>query len=224
MNVPFNDLKAQYATIQKEVTEAIAAVIDSCAFIGGPAVDAFEKKFASYCGADHSVGVASGTSALHLALAALDIGPGDEVITTPYTFIATTEAITHAGATIRLVDCIEDCGTMDPELLEGAITPRTKAIIPVHIYGQMAKMDPIMEIANRHGIPVIEDAAQAHGAEYRGRRAGSIGRIGCFSFYPGKNLGCYGDGGGVTTSDGALAERVRLLRDHGRSTKYEHCA
>ncbi len=222
MNVPFNDLRAQYATIKDELTPAIQKVIESCAFIGGPAQDRFEKSFASFCGTDDAIGVASGTAALHIVFSALDIGPGDEVITSPYTFIATTEAISQTGATIRFVDCrVEDAG-LDPAQLEAAITPRTKAIVPVHIYGQPADMDPILEIAARHGIPVIEDSAQAHGAEYKGRRCGSMGRVACFSFYPGKNLGAYGDAGGVTTSDPELAARVRLLRDHGRSTKYEH--
>ncbi len=222
MNVPFNDLNAQYKTIQPEIDAAISQVIRETSFIGGPAVDRFEKAFAEYCRTKHCVGLASGTGALHLAFLALGIGPGDEVITTPYTFIATTEAISQAGATIRFVDCLEGCGTMDPAQLEAAITPRTKAIVPVHIYGQPADMDPILAVAAKHGIPVVEDAAQAHGAEYKGRRVGSMGRIACTSFYPGKNLGCYGDGGGVTTNDGELADRIRLLRDHGRTSKYEH--
>ncbi len=222
MNVPFNDLHAQYKTIQPEIDAAIAQVVKETSFIGGPAVDRFEKAFAAYCGTKHCVGLASGTAALHIAFLAMDIGPGNEVITTPYTFIATTEAITQAGATIKFVDCREECGTMDPAQLEAAIGPRTKAIVPVHIYGQPADMRPILEIASRHGIPVIEDAAQAHGAMDHGRRVGSMARIACFSFYPGKNLGCYGDGGGVTTDDEALAERIRLLRDHGRTSKYEH--
>ncbi len=222
MNVPFNDLHAQYKSIQPEMDVAIAQVMRETSFIGGPAVERFEKAFAEYCGTKHCVGLASGTAALHIAFLAMDIGPGDEVITTPYTFIATTEAITQAGATIKFVDCREECGTMDPAQLEAAITPRTKAIVPVHIYGQPADMDPILKIAAKHGIPVIEDAAQAHGAMDKGRRVGSMGRIACYSFYPGKNLGCYGDGGGVTTNDGALADRIRLLRDHGRTSKYEH--
>jgi dTDP-4-amino-4,6-dideoxygalactose transaminase len=222
VNVPFNDLRAQYHTIKPEIDAAIAEILDSCAYIGGPALDSFESNFARYCGTSESVGLASGTAALHLAMAALDIGPGDEVITTPYTFIATTEAITQAGATIRFVDCREEDGCMDPAQLEAAITPRTKAVIPVHLYGQPADMDPILEIAARHGIVVIEDAAQAVGAEYRGRRVGSLGRVACFSFYPGKNLGCYGDGGAITTNDETLAKRIRLLRDHGRTTKYSH--
>ena len=222
MNVPFNDLRAQYHTIKPEIDAAIAEVLESCAYIGGPALERFEKSFADYCGTEESVGLASGTAALHLSLAALDIGPGDEVITTPYTFIATTEAISQTGAAIVFVDCREEDGCLDPELLEEAITARTKAIIPVHLYGQPADLDPILEIAKRHGVPVIEDAAQSVGAEYKGRRAGSIGRIACFSFYPGKNLGAYGDGGGITTDDRDLAARIRLLRDHGRTTKYEH--
>jgi len=222
VNVPFNDLRAQYHTIKPEIDEAISEILESCAYIGGPALERFEANFASYCGTSEAVGLASGTAALHLAMAALDIGPGDEVITTPYTFIATTEAISQAGATIRFVDCTEEDGCMDPRQVEAAITPRTKAIIPVHLYGQPADMDPMLEIAMRHGVTVIEDAAQAVGAEYGGKRVGSLARIACFSFYPGKNLGCYGDGGAVTTNDAALAKRIRLLRDHGRTTKYAH--
>jgi dTDP-4-amino-4,6-dideoxygalactose transaminase len=222
VNVPFNDLHAQYQAIKPEIDAAIAEVIRTSAFIGGPAVERFEKAFAEYCGAKECVGLASGTAALHIAFDALGIGPGDEVITTPYTFIATTEAISQTGATIRFVDCRAECGTMDPKLLAEAITPRTRAIVPVHLYGQPCDMDPILEIGARHEIPVIEDAAQAHGAEIRGRRVGSMGRVSCFSFYPGKNLGCYGDGGAITTNDEALAQRIRLLRDHGRTSKYEH--
>jgi len=222
VNVPLNDLRAQYRTIKPEIDAKVAEVIESCAFVGGRFLDEFEKNFARFCGTEEAVGVASGTAALHLALTALDIGPGDEVITTPYTFIATTEAITQVGAAIRFVDCRVEDGCLDPEQLEAAITPRTKAIIPVHLYGQPADMDPILEIAARHGIPVIEDSAQSVAAEYKGRRAGSMGRIACFSFYPGKNLGGYGDGGAVTTNDAKLAARVKLLRDHGRTTKYEH--
>lgn len=222
MNVPLNDLRAQYRTIKPEIDAKVAEVIESCAFVGGRFLDEFEKDFARFCGTTEAVGVASGTSALHLALTALDIGPGDEVITTPYTFIATTEAITQTGAAIRFVDCRVEDGCMNPELLEAAITPRTRAVIVVHLYGQPVDMDPILEIAGRHRVVVIEDAAQAVASEYRGRRAGSMGRIACFSFYPGKNLGGYGDGGAVTTNDPELAARVKLLRDHGRTTKYEH--
>ncbi|MEZ5065221.1 MAG: DegT/DnrJ/EryC1/StrS family aminotransferase [bacterium] len=222
MKVPFNDLKAQYHTIKPEIDAAMAEVLESTAFIGGPALTRFEENFAKFCGADHCVGLASGTAALHIAFAALDIGPGDEVITSPWTFIATAEAISQTGANVKFVDCRLEDGCLDPAQLEAAITPRTKAIVPVHIYGQPADMDPILEIAGRHGIPVVEDAAQAHGAEYKGRRVGSMGRVACFSFYPGKNLGAYGDAGGIVTSDPELAHRIALLRDHGRTTKYEH--
>ena len=222
MNVPFNDLRAQYHTIKPEIDAAISEILESCAYIGGPALERFEKNFAAFCGAKHGVGLASGTAALHVTFAAMDIGPGDEIITTPWTFIATVEAISQAGASVRFVDCRLSDGCMDPEQLEAAITPRTKAIVPVHIFGQPCDMDPILAVANRHGVPVIEDAAQAHGAEDKGRRVGTFGRVACFSFYPGKNLGAYGDGGGVVTNDDALAARIRLLRDHGRTTKYEH--
>ncbi len=222
MNVPFNDLRAQYHTIKPEIDAAMSEVLESCAYIGGPALERFEKSFAAYCGTKHAIGLASGTAALHVAFAALDIGPGDEIITTPWTFIATTEAISQTGAVIKFVDCRLEDGCLDPAQLERAIGPRTKAIVPVHIFGQAVDMDAILEIANRRGIPVIEDAAQAHGSEIGGRRVGGIGRLACFSFYPGKNLGAYGDGGGVTTNDDALAARIRLLRDHGRTTKYEH--
>jgi dTDP-4-amino-4,6-dideoxygalactose transaminase len=222
VNVPFNDLRAQYHTIKPEIDAAVAEVLESCRYVGGPYLDGFEERFAKYCNTSEAVGVASGTAALHLVLAALDIGPGDEVITTPYTFIATTEAVSQTGASVRLVDCRVEDGCLDPEQLEAAITPRTKAVIPVHLYGQPADMDPILEIAERHGVTVIEDSAQAVGSKYKGRRAGSLGRVACFSFYPGKNLGAYGDAGGITTNDAALAQRLRLLRDHGRSTKYEH--
>ncbi len=222
MNVPFLDLKAQYACIKGEINEAIQRVLDSCAFSGGPFVEQFEKEWAAYCGVKHAVGVANGTEALWLALLALGVGAGDEVITVPNTFIATAEAITYAGATPVFVDIDENYYTMNPELLETAITPRTKAILPVHIFGQMADMDPIMEIARRHGLMVIEDACQAHGATYEGAKAGSIGHAGAFSFYPGKNLGAYGEAGAVTTNDDVLAGKVRTLRDHGQSKKYHH--
>ncbi len=224
MNVPFNDLRAQYQTIKPEVDAAISDVVQNTAFIGGPAVARFEENYAKHVGTKYCVGLASGTAALHIALSAMDIGPGDEVITTPWTFIATAEAITQTGADVKFVDCRLDSGCIDPEQLEAAITERTKAIIPVHIYGQPADMDPILEIANRHGIPVIEDAAQAHCATYKGRNVGTMGRIACYSFYPGKNLGAYGDAGGVVTDDEALFRRVELLRDHGRASKYEHAA
>ncbi|GJM44728.1 MAG: glutamine--scyllo-inositol aminotransferase [Gemmatimonadota bacterium] len=222
MNVPFNDLRAQYNTIKPEIDDAIGRIVESCAFIGGPAVASFEENFAKFVGVDHCVGLASGTAALHIAMTALDIGPGDEVITSPWTFIATTEAISQTGATVKFVDCRLSDGCLDPDQLEAAITPRTKAVIPVHIFGHPADMDPILEIAQRHGLAVIEDAAQAHGARYKGRNVGSMGRVSCYSFYPGKNLGAYGDAGGIVTDDQELGDRIRLLRDHGRTTKYEH--
>lgn len=222
MKVPFNDLRAQYLTIKPEVDAVALEVLESCAYIGGPYLERFEKAFAAYCNTADCIGVASGTAALHLVLDALRLGPGDEVITSPYTFIATTEAISQTGASIRFVDCREGDGCLDPDQVEDAIGPRTRAIIPVHLYGQPADMDPILEIGERRGVHVIEDSAQAVGAEYKGRRCGSLARVACFSFYPGKNLGAYGDAGGITTSDAELAKRIRLLRDHGRSTKYEH--
>lgn len=222
MNVPFNDLRAQYHTIKPEIDAAMSEILEHCAYIGGPALEKYERNFAAYCGTKHSIGVASGTAALHLAFAALDIGPGDEVITTPWTFIATTEAISQTGATIRFVDCRLEDGCIDPAQIEKAIGPRTKAIVPVHIFGQPVDIHPILEIAKRRNVTVIEDSAQAHGAEVDGKRVGGFGRVACFSFYPGKNLGAYGDGGGITTDDDELAARIRLLRDHGRTTKYEH--
>jgi dTDP-4-amino-4,6-dideoxygalactose transaminase len=222
MNVPFLDLKSHHDPYRAEFRDAIDRVIDAGAFAGGPFVESFERAFAEYCGTSGALGVGSGTDALWLALLALGVGRGDEVITVPMTFIATTEAISHAGATPVFVDIEPETYTMDPAKLEAAITPRTRAIIPVHLFGQMADMDAILEIANRHGIPVIEDAAQAHGAEIGGRRAGSLGAAGCFSFYPGKNLGAFGEGGAVTSGDQALMDRISMLRDHGQSQKYHH--
>ncbi|MDZ7374227.1 MAG: DegT/DnrJ/EryC1/StrS family aminotransferase [candidate division KSB1 bacterium] len=220
--IPLVDLKAQYQTIQAEIDDAIHRVIEKTAFILGEEVEAFEKEFAAYCGAEYCVGVASGTAALHLALLACGVGPGDEVITTPFTFIATAEAITHCGARPVFVDIDPETCLLDPGKVEAAITPSTKAILPVHLYGQPADMDPIRDIARRHGLRVVEDAAQAHGAEYRGKRAGTLGDVACFSFFPGKNLGAYGDGGAVVTNDPEIARKVRRLRDHGRESKYEH--
>lgn len=222
MQVPFLNLKAQYDAIAKEVQLSIQDVLANCAFSGGPFVQRFEEEFAAFCGSQCAVGVGSGTEALWLALLAIGVKPGDEVITAPNSFIATAEAVSLCGAEPVFVDVEEKSFTLDPALLEQAITPRTKAIIPVHLFGQTADMDPILEIARKHGIAVIEDACQAHGAEYKGRRAGSIGDAGCFSFYPGKNLGAYGEAGGVVTNDPRLAEKVRLLRDHGQSRKYHH--
>ncbi|MGH1362057.1 MAG: DegT/DnrJ/EryC1/StrS family aminotransferase [Calditrichia bacterium] len=222
MRVPFLDLKAQYNSINTEVHEAIQKVIDKTAFAGGPFVNAFEEEFASYCTTEYAIGCSSGTSALWLALAALGVGPGDEVITAANTFIATAEAISFAGATPVFVDIEENSFNLDASLLEQAVTSRTKAVIPVHLFGQMADMDPIMEIARRHNLFVIEDASQAHGAEYKGRRAGSIGDIGCFSFYPGKNLGAYGEAGGIVTNSAEWAAKMKMIRDHGQSKKYHH--
>jgi dTDP-4-amino-4,6-dideoxygalactose transaminase len=222
MTVPFLDLKAHHDPLRDELMRAIEEVIDRNAFAGGPFVEKFEKDFASFCHTDHAIGVGHGTEALWLSLLALGVGPGDEVITVPCTFIATTEAISFCGATPVFVDVDEQTYNMDPKLLESAITPKTKAIIPVHLFGQMADMDPIMEIAHKHSLPVIEDACQAHGAEYKGRRAGSIGVTGCFSFYPGKNLGAFGEAGGVVTNDSVLEKKIKCLRDHGQEKKYYH--
>lgn len=222
MNIPLVDLKAQYRAIQPDIDRAIERVITHAGFILGREVAQFEEAFASYCRAAHCVGTSSGTSALHLALRAAGIGPGDEVITTPFTFIATVEAIWMAGAKPVFADIDLRTYNLDPTQIEAVITEKTKAILPVHLYGQPADMDPLLAIAERYNLAVIEDAAQAHGAEYRGRRAGTLGQAACFSFYPGKNLGAYGDAGAVVTNDAELAERVRMLRDHGRLSKYEH--
>ena len=220
--IPYLDLKAQYAGIRADIDRAIAAVLDDTQYILGPAVAAFEKDFSAHCQTREAVGVNSGTSALHLALLACGVGPGDEVITVPYTFVATVSAIEYSGARPVFVDVEPRYYTMDPSRIGAAITPRTKAIMPVHLYGQPADMDPILEIARRHRLRVIEDACQAHGAEYRGRRCGSMGDIGCFSFYPGKNLGAYGEGGAAVTSDAALAEDMRMRRSWGERRRYEH--
>ncbi|MEA3225844.1 MAG: DegT/DnrJ/EryC1/StrS family aminotransferase [Planctomycetota bacterium] len=222
MKVPFLDLKAQYKSIAEEIAAGLQEVLDNTAFAGGPFVAKFEEEFASFCQCHSAVGLGSGTAALWMALQALGIGQGDEVITVPNTFIATAEAISFTGAKPVFVDVDERTYNMDPGLLEEAITPQTKAVIPVHLYGQMADMDPIMEIARSHGLFVIEDACQAHGAECKGRRAGSIGDAGCFSFYPGKNLGAYGEAGAVVTSKPELADKIRMLRDHGQAKKYHH--
>jgi len=220
--IPFLDLRAQYRQIKPEVDAALARVIDGGQFVLGPEVAAFEERFAEYCEARCCVALNSGTSALQLALIAAGIVPGDEVITVSMTFVATTAAILYCGAKPIFVDIDPDTWNMDPNLIESAITLRTKAILPVHLHGLMADMDPIREIADRHGLVVIEDAAQSHGATYKGQRAGSIGRIGCFSFYPGKNLGAYGEAGAVITDDLELATKMRLLRDWGQASKYHH--
>lgn len=222
MKVPFLDLKAQYETIREEVAVAIQQVLDRTAFAGGPFVAQFEQEFAAFCGTKHCIGVGSGTDALWLALLGLGIGKGDEVITVPNTFIATAEAISYCGAKPVFVDVDENTYTMNPALVEAAITPKTKAVIPVHLFGQMADMDPIIDVARKHKLFVIEDACQAHGAEYKGRRAGSIGDAGCFSFYPGKNLGAYGEAGAVVSNNLELDKTIRMLRDHGQAKKYYH--
>jgi dTDP-4-amino-4,6-dideoxygalactose transaminase len=222
MQIPLVDLHAQYLALKHEIDEAIARVINHSAFIGGEDLRQFEKEFANYCEAKACVGVGNGTDALYLALRALDIGSGDEVITVAHTFIATAEVITLAGARPVFVDIKEDTMVMDPDVLEAAITPRTRAIIPVHLYGQPCEMDKIIEVARRHGLKVIEDAAQAHGARWQGKRAGSMGDVACFSFFPGKNLGAYGDGGAVVSQDEKLIERIRMLANHGRLDKYVH--
>lgn len=221
VKVPFVDLQAQYGSIRPEVDRAIADVLERASFVLGPQVTAFEERFAEYNGAGHCVGVESGTAALKLALTALGLGPGDEVIIPANTYIASAIAISAAGATPVLVD-VDDAYLLDPVAAEAAITPRTRAVMPVHLYGQVLPMQPILELAERHRLFVIEDACQAHGARWQGRRAGSIGTVGCFSFYPGKNLGAYGDGGAIVTNDEQLVDRVKLLRDFGQRKKYEH--
>lgn len=240
MKVPFLDLKVQYESIKDEINDALQQVMDSCAFAGGPFVEAFEKNFAEFCQCKHAIGVGSGTEALWMALLALGVGPGDEVITVPNTFIATAEAISFCDATPIFVDIDEKTYTMDPGKLREFVEQKcdfnpsnnrlinqstkrpVKAVIPVHIFGQMADMDPIMEIARAKELFVIEDACQAHGAEYKGKRAGSIGDAGCFSFYPGKNLGAYGEAGAIVTNHSELAEKMAMFRDHGQSKKYYH--
>jgi dTDP-4-amino-4,6-dideoxygalactose transaminase len=220
--IPFVDLKAQYVSIKEEVNAAIGRVLESCQFTLGSEVAAFEEEFAAYCRTRQGIGVNTGTSALHLSLLAAGIGAGDEVITVPFTFVATVCAIHYTGARAVFVDIDPRTFTMDPAGIERAISPRTKAIIPVHLYGQPADMDPILAIARKHDLVVIEDACQAHGAEYKGRRAGSLGAMGCFSFYPGKNLGAYGEGGMVVTDNPEYARTIRMLRDWGAEKKYHH--
>jgi dTDP-4-amino-4,6-dideoxygalactose transaminase len=222
IKVPYLDLKAQYQSIKPEIDNAIAGVLESGQFVLGSEVAEFEREFAAYCGASECIALNSGTSALHLALLAAGVGPDDEVITVPFTFVASVAAIAYTGARPVLVDIDHQSFTMDVSAIEAAITPRTKAILVVHLYGQPADMDPIMEIARRRGLVVIEDAAQAHGAKYKGRPVGSIGDMACFSFYPGKNLGAYGEGGAVTTSNPAYARSIRMLRDWGQDAKYHH--
>jgi len=222
MNAPFNDLKREYFSIKEKIDAAIQEVIDNTAFIKGKYLAGFEEKLAGYCGARFAIGTSSGTTAIHTALVGFGINPGDEVITVSHSFIGTTEPVTHAGAKIVFVDIDPDTYTMDPSLIETAITPKTKAIIPVHLYGQIADMESICEIAREHNLIVIEDAAQAIGAEWNGHKAGYYGDAACFSFYPGKNLGAYGDGGAVITNNEEAAQKMKMLVDHGRKSKYLH--
>jgi dTDP-4-amino-4,6-dideoxygalactose transaminase len=220
--VPYSDLRSQYQGIKGEIDAAVSRVLDTCQFVLGPEVALFEDEFGRYSGTSDCVALNSGTSALHLALLAAGVGPGDEVITVPFTFIATVAAILYTGARPVLVDIDPRTFTMDPASIAAVISSRTKAIVPVHLYGQTADMDPILDIARRRSLVVIEDAAQAHGAKYKGRPAGSIGDMGCFSFYPAKNLGAYGEGGAVTTNDPEYAKSLRSLRNWGQDRKYHH--
>ncbi len=222
MRIPFVDLKSQYAALKPEIDAVVLSVMSRGAFIMGPEHDRFETAFAAYVGGRHCAAVSNGTDALELAIMACGLGEGAEVIVPANTFIATAEAVTHAGGRVRFVDVDPHTYTMDPGLLERAITPQTKAVIPVHLYGVSADMDPILAIARRHGLKVIEDCAQAHGARYKGRVVGTFGDVACFSFYPGKNLGAYGDGGAIVTNDAEIFDRVKLLRNHGQSARYVH--
>ncbi|MCU1429537.1 MAG: Glutamine--scyllo-inositol transaminase [Actinomycetia bacterium] len=222
MKIPLVDLRAQYANLRPEIDAAIAAVLESTAFVKGPAVGEFETAFASYCEARHAIGVGNGTDALRLVFRALGFEPGDEMLTVPTTFIATTEAISHVGAVTRFVDIDERTWMFDVEKAAGHVTDRTRAIVPVHLYGHPVDMDAVNAFASQRHLAVVEDAAQAHGARLRGRRVGALAQAGTFSFYPGKNLGAYGDAGAVVTNDDDVAERVRMYADHGRLDKYEH--
>lgn len=221
MKIDFVDLKKQYLSIKPEIDAAISRVLNNTSFILGKEVEDFEKDFAEFCGTTYAIGVSSGTDALRLSLRALGISSGDEVITVANTFIATTLAISDCGAKPVLVDCNSEYN-IDINKIEAAITPRTKAIIPVHLYGQPADMGPIMKIAEKYNLKVVEDACQAHGAEYKSKKVGNLGHVACFSFYPGKNLGAYGDGGAITTNSSELAEKIMLLREYGQKKKYHH--
>lgn len=220
--VPFLDLKAQFAEVGEEIVAALGEVAASACYVQGPRVESFERAFADFAGVPHCVAVNSGTSALHLALLALGVGPGDEVIAPAMTFVATAWAIRYVGATPILADVRPDTYTLDPDQVAKKLSPRTKAILPVHLYGQPAELDALCGLAAKQGIALVEDAAQAHAATYHGKHAGSIGEIGCFSFYPGKNLGAYGEGGAVVTKDDAAAQRMRSLRDHAQRQRYHH--
>ncbi len=222
MNIPFVDLKAQYEEIGEEIDRAAASVISKTAFIGGPFVKDFEQAFAAFCGAEHCIGTGNGTDALYLALRCAGVGEGDRVIVPANSFIATSEAVTQTGAQVVFCDVDDKTHTIDIPILKSLVTPEVKAIIPVHLYGHPADMDPIMELAEANKMVVVEDAAQAHGALYRGKPVGTIGHAGCFSFYPGKNLGAYGDAGAVVTNDSKLSQKIRMTANHGRSDKYDH--
>jgi dTDP-4-amino-4,6-dideoxygalactose transaminase len=222
MKVPLLDLKGEYAGLRDEILPALDRVCQNSTFVEGPEVQAFEREFADFCGTTYCVALSSGTAALHVGLLALGVQAGDEVITTPNTFLATAEAITYCGARPVLVDIDPATANIDPKLLDRAITPRTRAIVPVHLYGRPADMNPIREIAERHHLRVLEDAAQAHAARYRNRRVGSLGHAAAFSFYPSKNLGAYGEGGALTTSDEAIAKFARAARSHGQTARYDH--
>jgi dTDP-4-amino-4,6-dideoxygalactose transaminase len=220
--IPYLDLPAQIRPLRKEIDAAIARNVDACSFCLGPDVAQFEKDFARFCGAQHAVGFNSGTSALHVALMLLGVGPGDEVISTPMSFVATSWAISYVGAKPVYVDIDDATFNLDPKLIEQAITPKTKAILPVHLYGHPFDIDPILAICKKHNLPLVEDAAQAHGAKYKGKTIGTFGAISCFSFYPGKNLGAAGEGGALVTNDAAFDKRARSLREHGSSVRYYH--
>lgn len=222
MSVPFLDLKSQNGAVWAELRDTVESVVLEAQFILGPHVESFERSFAAFCGAKHCVGLNNGTTALHMALLAFDIGPGDEVITTPHSWISTSWGIAYAGATPVFVDIDTRSYNLDPMLIEAAITPRTKAILPVHLYGQACDMTALRDICNRHNLRLIEDAAQAHGAQHEGRTVGSIGDAGCFSFYPGKNLGAFGEAGAVTTNSDQIAARIRRLRDHAQDGRHNH--
>ncbi len=222
VSVPYLDLRAQMRGIRTEIDAAISRTLDNCSFCLGPDVAQFEQDFARFCGAAHCVGVNSGTSALHLAMLLLNVGAGDEVITTPMTFVATSWAISYVGAKPVYVDIDDATFNLDPRRVQTAITPRTKAVLPVHLYGHPADLRPLLAIGQEHGLPLVEDAAQAHGAKYEGRVVGTFGALSCFSFYPGKNLGAYGEGGALLTHDAGMAARARALREHGSSRRYYH--
>lgn len=220
--IPYLDLPAQIRSVRKEIDAAIARTIDNCSFCLGPDVVQFEKDFAKFCGAEHCLGFNSGTSALHIALMLLGVGPGDEVVTTPFTFVATSWAISYVGAKPVYVDIDDATMNLDPKLLERAITPKTKAVMPVHLYGHPFDIDPILEICRKRKLPLVEDAAQAHAAKYKGKIIGTFGEISCFSFYPGKNLGAAGEGGALVTNNSSFATRAKSLREHGSTVRYYH--